>query len=208
MKRLLTAAPLLLFLLVPTVSFAQGPNYSGRGALLGGLLGAGAGAAIGDGHNHHAGQGALIGGALGAIGGAVVGNNIDNNNARQQYATENRIYQQQYAQQLQGTVTTQDIISMQQGGLGDDVICNHIRANGLARTPNVNELIYLRRNGVSDMIIQTMQTTRPIQQQQVIVQQRQPATQVIVQERYYQPYYAPPPPVFYYHHHHGYHGGW
>lgn len=58
-----------------------------RGAVLGGLGGAIAGAVIGD-HNNKAGAGAAIGGAIGAIGGAVVGNARDqeiNQQRRQQY---------------------------------------------------------------------------------------------------------------------------
>jgi len=45
-----------------------------QGALIGGLLGAGVGAAVSDGNR---GRGALVGGIIGAAGGAVVGNALD-----------------------------------------------------------------------------------------------------------------------------------
>ena len=43
-----------------------------NGALEGGVIGAGAGAIIGN-QSHHTGEGALIGGAAGALGGALIG---------------------------------------------------------------------------------------------------------------------------------------
>jgi hypothetical protein len=47
-----------------------------EGALIGGALGAGTGAIIGN-QSGHTGEGALIGGAAGALGGAVIGNQTD-----------------------------------------------------------------------------------------------------------------------------------
>lgn len=47
------------------------PYSPGQRAVGGGLLGAGAGAAIGGLSGGHAGTGALIGGAVGAVGGAA-----------------------------------------------------------------------------------------------------------------------------------------
>ena len=47
-----------------------------EGALVGGALGAGAGAIIGN-QSHHAGQGALIGAGAGALTGAIVGDQVD-----------------------------------------------------------------------------------------------------------------------------------
>jgi len=53
-----------------------------EGALVGGGLGAGAGAIIGS-TSGHAGGGALIGGAVGAVSGAVVGDQVDRRNRNQ-----------------------------------------------------------------------------------------------------------------------------
>jgi len=56
-----------------------------QGAVLGGLLGAGTGAIIGN-QSDHAGAGAAIGAGLGALGGGLVGNAMEENaqNAQQQ----------------------------------------------------------------------------------------------------------------------------
>jgi hypothetical protein len=63
---------------------------AGTGALIGGASGAGIGAIIG--HNSHGrtGSGALIGGAIGALGGGLIGNEIDKDQARDDYRYERR----------------------------------------------------------------------------------------------------------------------
>ena len=48
-----------------------------QGAVMGGLLGAGTGAIIGNQSHHHAGAGAAIGGALGALGGGMIGHGLE-----------------------------------------------------------------------------------------------------------------------------------
>ena len=64
-------------LTVITVGCETMPTMGTQGALLGGALGAGAGAIIGNNTGHHnAGTGALIGGALGALGGKVIGDEL------------------------------------------------------------------------------------------------------------------------------------
>lgn len=54
-----------------------------QGAVLGGLLGAGTGAIIGN-QTDHAGAGTAIGAGLGALGGALVGNAMEENSQRAQ----------------------------------------------------------------------------------------------------------------------------
>ena len=59
-----------------------------QGAVLGGLLGAGTGAIVGNQSHHHAGAGTAIGGALGALSGAMVGHALEEQNQaaqRQQF---------------------------------------------------------------------------------------------------------------------------
>ena len=63
-------------------------SKTNQGAVLGGLLGAGTGAIIGNQSHHHAGAGTAIGGALGALGGAMVGHAMEEQNQaaqRQQF---------------------------------------------------------------------------------------------------------------------------
>ena len=54
-----------------------------QGAVLGGLLGAGTGAIIGN-QSDHAGAGTAIGAGLGALGGAMVGNALEENSRKAQ----------------------------------------------------------------------------------------------------------------------------
>src|SRR5262245_9700386 len=93
-----------------------------RGAALGGIGGALAGAAIGK-NNGDTGAGALIGGAVGLITGAVVGNSMDEK-------TRMQAYEQQQIYRMRQSVSSNDVIAMTQNGVKDDVIANHIRENG------------------------------------------------------------------------------
>ena len=77
MKKLIVCSMLLITLV------ASGCNTTPTqdGAVLGGALGAGAGAIIGN-QSGHAGEGALIGAAAGALTGALVGDQVDERRQR------------------------------------------------------------------------------------------------------------------------------
>lgn len=186
-----------------------------RGAVIGGLGGAVAGALIGD-HNGKSGAGAAIGGAIGAVGGAVLGNardqEISQQRQRQYYAHQERAYVHQQQQQafIQAAVSTSDIVSMSRSGLSDSVIINQIHSRGVQRQLQVNDIISLHQQGVSENVITAMQNAQigsappnpvVVQQQPVVVHQ-QP---VIVREQYVIPRYSPPPT---YHYHRGYRRGY
>jgi len=69
-------------------------SKTNQGALLGGLLGAGTGAIIGNQSHHHAGAGTAIGGALGALGGGLVGHALEEQSQaaqRQQFPPANPV---------------------------------------------------------------------------------------------------------------------
>ena len=68
-------------LLLAGLATSCGPNAT-TGALVGGALGAGAGAIIGNQNHGHNGEGALIGAAAGAAIGGAVGNQKDQENRR------------------------------------------------------------------------------------------------------------------------------
>ena len=167
----------------------RSPYHADRGALLGGLTGAGVGAAIGDTKGNAAG-GALVGSAVGALTGAAVGSELDDMEARHAAMIDQRISQQQAAT----LATFDDAISMTQAGLGDEVIIQHFRTNGVGHSPSASELIMLKNEGVTDPVIRAIQeaaTARP-----VVATPVQP-THVYVQEHYcpapcppYRPYWG------------------
>ncbi|MBC7854165.1 MAG: DUF1269 domain-containing protein [Pirellulaceae bacterium] len=188
-------------------SFSTGcrsTSYGDKGALFGGVVGAGTGAAIGQRSGNPV-AGALIGTAVGAITGNAIGEGIDEDVARNRAEVEARM-----GRQMAAAVTPEDVVAMTQAGLGDEVIATHIRAHGVAQPPQVNDLITLRNQGVSDNVLKAMQTSPGPQTARVNAPGASP---VIIQERVYapHPYYGscwgPPPPHFGYRHghHHGHH---
>jgi outer membrane lipoprotein SlyB len=187
MTRILSACLLLAAILS---CGCKSGSYAQRGGILGGLAGAGIGAAAGE-SGGDAVPGALIGGAVGALAGSVIGDGMDADLARRQ-EIETRI-----GRQLAAAVTIEDAIAMTRAGLSDDVITAHIRASGVARPLSVNDLIYLRDQGVSDAVIKAMQLTpRPVPVA------APPPRPVIIEEYHYDPWCAPPP---FWHHRHYHH---
>jgi hypothetical protein len=195
MRVRLLVLPLIAVFAIPTSVRAQ---QAERGAALGGIGGALAGAAIGK-NNGDTAAGALIGGAVGLFTGAAIGNSADERNRRAAYQN-----QQMYA--YSRAATANDVVSMSQSGVSEEVIINHIRENGIQRRPDVSEVIALHRQGVSERVITAMQAApeggRPVAPPQPAYQARP----VVVQEYYYapRPVYCPPP-VYYHHHHHRHH---
>lgn len=201
MKTRWLLVPLLFVTVQP--SFARGQSTE-RGAAVGGIGGALAGAAIGK-HNGDTAAGALIGGAVGLVTGATLGSAADERRYR---AAENQ-YQQAVENErnyrYSRAVSAIDVVSMSQSGVGEDLIINHIRENGIQRRPDVGEVISLHRQGVSERVISAMQMAPE--------GGRAPAPAVASPPTVYRPapvvveevYYAPPPPYYYPHHHHYYH---
>lgn len=195
----------------------QTPQHSERGAILGALGGAGVGALIGDKH-HAAGPGAIIGAGVGTLAGAAIGESIDRDveRNRQQASAQTAAMYEQRARQ--GAVTPEDVGAMLRAGLSEDVIAGQIRANGMSRQLQVNDLINLRNQGVPDSVIKAMQTAPLAAANPVPVNTygAAPASgqQVIVEHHYGPPayYYRPAPwcwhgpPHGHFHHHHGHHG--
>lgn len=184
--------------LVAIFSGCKSASYGDKGSLFGGLIGAGTGAAIGSNSGNPL-AGALIGTAVGAVAGGAVGDSIDENVARNRAEVEARM-----GRQMASAVTPDDVVAMTQAGLSDDVIASHIRAHGVARPPQVNDLITLRNQGVSDNVLKAMQTSTGPHP----VVPASGASPVIIQERvyapppYYGPYWGPSPYFGYRHHHH------
>ena len=182
MKLYGTITALFIFVLAPNPVMAQ--YHTDRGAVLGGLAGALAGAGIGE-HNDNAGAGALIGGAVGLITGAAIGNTVD-----QEEADRARALHYQRAQQLSRATSTSDVVTMSQNGVADEVIIKHINQNGIQRRLEVADVIALHRQGVSEPVISAMQRA-PIGAPLPALTYRPP---VVVEEHYYVR-----PPVHYWH---------
>lgn len=186
-----------------------------RGAVIGGLGGAIAGALIGD-HNDKAGAGAAIGGVIGAVGGAVVGNAKDKEvtyqRQQQARAYQQRVYTQQQMQaaQIQSAVSIGDVITMSKSGLSDSVMITQIQTRGVQQQLSVNDIIMLHQQGLNETVITAMQNARVGAAPMVTTVTTYPAP-VIFHEQYVVPTYSPPP-VYHqqrrayhpsYHHHRG-----
>jgi hypothetical protein len=112
----------------------------------------------------------------------------------------------QAARQNSGAVTATDVAAMVQSGVSEEVIATHIRTNGVQQRVQPGDLINLRNQGVSDYLINTMQTahvggtvaTQPVTYGQPVYG----PPGMVVQEvpvfygppRYWRPHCCAPPP--------------
>lgn len=173
-------------------------NHTDRGALTGGLLGAGTGAIIGS-TTGQAGAGSAIGAGLGTLAGALVGSQLDEAEAK------NRAM---IAEQLgrpvgPGAVSMEDVVAMTQAGVAEELIINHVRANGMRRPLTANDLILLQQQGVPTRVIAAMQEAGQSQGAAQAGRGVPPpppaAVPVIVEEYHYGPWW---PPHYWWHYHH------
>lgn len=125
----------------------QSPRYADRGAGVGALTGGIAGAAIGE-NNDRPIAGAVIGSAVGALTGAAIGDSMDRDVE----------YRAAAARAEQDALTVPDVMNMSSSGLSDDVIVRQIRLDGIRRSPDKRDLVELTRAGVSDRVIEEMQS--------------------------------------------------
>lgn len=160
----------------------QSPYYADKGAALGGIAGGLTGAALGDQSGHAAG-GALVGTAVGALTGAAVGDSMDAELERRQAVATRQ-------ERLARAVSISDVTEMVASGLGDDVIINHIRANGVRRNLAPREIIQLHERGVSEEVIDAMQQEAASHSAPVSVVRGPP---VVIEESYVVPRYWGPP---------------
>jgi len=130
------------------------PNNTASGALIGGAMGAIAGAAIGGPRN--GGAGALIGAAAGAITGGAIGNSMD-----QEQAAELRAQAPQtYVRVQQGQpLTISDIKALAAANVSDEVIISQIRNSHTVFHLSTSDIIELHNAGVSENVINFMINT-------------------------------------------------
>jgi hypothetical protein len=132
------------------------PYHADRGAVFGGLLGAGTGALVGSAVGNP-GAGAAIGAGVGALSGAAVGSGMDDIEARNRAEIAQRLGRPVAA----GAVSTDEVITMTRAGVDEQLISNHVRAHGMATPLTSNDLIRLQQQGVSPNVIATMQQPPP-----------------------------------------------
>jgi hypothetical protein len=183
-------------------STSYGQNQTRDGALLGGVTGALIGGVVGH-QNKETAEGALIGGAVGAIAGGVFGNTRDQAYRQQYYQPqpaypvihEHRTYVQAPPPRVvvsRRPVTTSEVINMTRSGVSDAVIVAHIQSNGVAMQPDVNDVILMNQQGVSDYVVNVMQTGgrgTPVYQQPNNGYRSYQPSPVVVREEYH---YAEP----------------
>jgi hypothetical protein len=150
-------------------------NHTEEGALGGGVIGAGAGALVGNALCHRGGAaaGALIGGALGATTGAVAGSNQD----EKEHDRELRLAQATAVQPP--ALGLQEIANMATQGVSDTVIIEQIRSSHSVYQLTPDQIVYLKQYKVSDTVIYEMQRTAHVPRRVYVAE---PAPVVYVEE--------------------------
>jgi hypothetical protein len=130
----------------------QNKTRVAEGAVIGGVLGAAAGGIIGH-QGHHGGEGAGIGAAAGILTGALIGAQMKkaptgDNQTSGQVGTQN-------ANSAQMSVL--QVVELSKQGINEDVIIDKIRITNSKFTLSPEDLDYLKKEGVSQKIINVMQ---------------------------------------------------
>jgi hypothetical protein len=141
--RLLGAAALPLVLSCGCSSMSN----TDQGILGGGAVGAGTGAIIGHAAGN-TGAGALIGAGVGALTGGLIGHAEDKREQKEAIAAAQ-------AQQIGLT----DIVQMTQQHISDQVIISQIHSSHSVYQLSAQDTIWLKQNGVSDVVITEMMAT-------------------------------------------------
>jgi len=142
-----------------------------EGGVIGGLLGAATGAIIGH-QSGHGGEGAAIGAAAGIAGGALVGSQISkpaqsgqtqqsaSTPAAQPAVTQAAVQPAQTIQQSAANpnqMAIQQIVDLTKQGINENVIVDKILLTNSKYTLSADDLAYLKQQGVSQKVIDTMQ---------------------------------------------------
>lgn len=174
------------------LSFTGCENLPGtkqsQGAVIGGLGGAAAGAAIGGKENRL--LGALLGGALGAGGGYVIGANSDKIMGRDHQAattaTQNAQAHPATAQDVRnsntadlnhdGFVTLDEVTALRSAGLTDAQMLQRLRATDQVFELTSEQEQYLRDHGISTSVIQQMENINRDKREQILNSGNYPTT--------------------------------
>ena len=184
MNRQIGYSSVFIGLIVVLMAGCESPYHQDHDALFGGLLGAGAGAVIG----HAAGNtaaGAVIGAGVGALTGAAIGAEKDQEEARNRALIEQQMHRQIEA----GAASIQEVVAMTHAGIAEPSIINYVQTRGMILFLQPPDLIYLKQQGVSDNVVQAMQTAPRVQPPVVV---EQPGPPVVIEGGPYwhrRPYY-------------------
>lgn len=133
-------------------------SNTAKGAGIGGLLGAGTGAAIGS-ASGNTGKGAVIGGLIGAGVGGLVGNEADR---QEKFAQEEKVRRAEArAEAAAQMMTVDDVIRLTRSQTPESVIINQIRSTQSVFQLTTADLETLGTNNVSPNVILEMQNRRP-----------------------------------------------
>ncbi len=143
-------------------STSQAQTLVQKGTVKGGIAGAIIGGIIGN-QSDDTGEGVAIGAAVGALAGNVVGKSQQQDVFReQQFQAQLQQQEQQrlaLAQQsLNRAVSIDDAINLTRSGVSQELIINQVLASGVQQHIGVSEVILLHQNGVSEQVIQAMQS--------------------------------------------------
>jgi len=127
-------------------------NHTQAGAANGAGLGAVTGAIIGS-HTGDGGVGALIGAATGGLAGSLIGNAEDERVER-----DVAVAQAHHEQKARAAIRNSDVLEMSHNGVSDSVIMGSIRSRGGAFDLHPQTLIALKQQGLSDPLIEFMQS--------------------------------------------------
>ncbi len=149
-----------------------------KGLIGGGLIGAGVGTAVGV-ALHNPAAGAVIGTALGAGTGAVVGAVADEKKEQAYVKSVQDAQAAQAAQIAAKQMRVEDVVTMVQQHVSDDLIIQQIRSTRSNFNLTAQDVVWLKQNGVSDPVVQEMQTQH---------------YGAVYTQPYTQPVYVAPPP--------------
>ena len=148
MRRIICSFFILTFVFI-ILGCETNKTRVGEGAGIGAAIGAIAGGVIGN-QSGNAVGGALIGGALGGAGGAAVGAQINKPTTAQNTQ----------AQPAAGQITIQQIVELTKLGESGDEIISKIKSTNSSYALTADDITYLRKQGVSQRVIETMQAAK------------------------------------------------
>ena len=193
--------PILLLLLICVTNGCASSNRQDISTANGALIGAAAGAVIGE-HNDNPLGGTLLGATTGAIAGNMIGESRGTAPSayEQKFQADQELLRRHSQQQVIDAVTIEQLLKMTRAGVNDDIIVAQIQTRGAARHLSTDDIIGLTKESVSPIVIKSYQngaaTTTPDNPRSIRIE-RDPKEPFVVERHYHHgyrpPYYTPTP---------------